>query len=343
MYLNGTVFVSELASRKAYSKERIQQLRKAFAEASKFASDKACVYVTGSLGRLEASSYSDLDVFIAGKSEKVIQPDGSSTFGEKNILSHLDEICIQAELIKVSRQFKYKNFSSDGRYLDRHSIYEFTNALGTEKDDVTNTFTARLLLLLESQPLIEDGVYEDIVKEVIKSYWRDYDGHEGDFMPVFLANDILRLWRTFCVNYEARTEGNTSAEKKLKNYKLKHSRILTCYSALLFLLETYAQKGTVSPEDAFAMVKTTPTARLEWLGNSNNKTVDVVEKLIEQYDGFLASTNFEEAVLLRNFSQKEVAEKLSNEAAALGSLMFDALQVVGSVDSGKAFYRMLMV
>ncbi len=332
----------ELASRKDYSQKRIRELRNSLAEASRIASNKACVYVTGSLGRNEASTHSDLDVFIAGKSEK-IQKDGLEVFSERNLLSHLDEICIQAELIKVSSRFKYEKFSRDGRYLDRHSIYEFTNALGTEKDDVTNTFTARLLLLLESQPLVEDAVYEEVVREVIKSYWRDYGGHEVNFMPVFLANDILRLWRTFCVNYEARTEGNTSAEKKLKNYKLKHSRILTCYSALLFLLETYTQKGAVSPEDAFAMVRMTPTARLEWLKNSNNRTASVVENLLEQYDQFLLSTNVEETVLLKSFSQKDVAEKLSSEAATLGSLMFDALQVVGSVDNGKAFYRMLMV
>lgn len=336
--------MSEIARRKVYSQKRIEELRSKLAVASTFAANKACVYATGSFGRVEASQFSDLDVFIAGKYELVRVPEGEGHKLEvKNLLSHLDEICVQAELIKVARDLKFPKFSGDGRYLHRHSVHEFTSTLGTEKDEVTNTFTARLLLLLESCPLVEENVYDEIVREVIKSYWRDYNGHEADFMPVFLANDILRLWRTFCVNYEARTEGNTSAEKKLKNYKLKHSRILTCYSALLFLLETYAQKGAVSPEDAFAMVKTTPTARLEWLKNSNNKTVDVVEKLLEQYNRFLASTNFDEAVLLRNFSQKEVAEKLSNEAAALGSLMFDALQVVGSVDSGKAFYRMLMV
>jgi hypothetical protein len=55
-------------------------------------------------------------------------------------------------------------------------------------------------------------------------------------VPAFLANDILRIWRTFCVNYEARTEtepAEKKAKRKLKNYKLEHSRLLTCYSALL--------------------------------------------------------------------------------------------------------------
>lgn len=338
--------MSELASRKAFSQNRIEEVRSKLADASAIAANKACVYVTGSLGRKEASQHSDLDVFIAGKSEKIVRADGLETFGPKNLLSHLDEICIQAELIKVSHGFGFEKFSGDGRYLDRHSIYEFTNALGTENDDVTNTFTARLLLLLESQPLVEEAVYEEIVREVIKSYWRDYQDHPKDFMPAFLVNDILRLWRTFCVNYEARTERTPDAEKikgKLKNYKLRHSRILTCYSALLFLLQTYVQKGTVSPDDAFAMVKLTPTERLDWLRKSNDVACDIVEKLLAQYDRFLGSTNVEEAILLERFSQKKTASELSKDATNLGSLMFDALHEVGNVDGGKEFYRLLMV
>ncbi len=335
----------ELDSRQVYSIERIQNLRKALAEASKFASN-ACVYVTGSLGRNEASAHSDLDVFIAGKSEKVIQEDGSSKFSGKNLLTHLDEICIQAELIKVSREFKYEKFSSDGRYLDRHSVYEFTNVLGTEKDDVANTFTARLLLLLESQPLVGGLVYEEVVREVIKSYWRDYENHSANFMPAFLANDILRLWRTFCVNYEARTERSPSVEKikgKLKNYKLKHSRIITCYSALLFLLQIYVQNKTVSPDDAYKMVKLTPTARLLWLKDNNAKTKDVVDRLLEQYDHFLVTTNNTEAILLEKFSNKDEATKLSKDAVNLGGLMFDALDNVGNVDGVREFHRLIMV
>lgn len=337
--------MSEFDSRRDYSVKRIQELREALAEASKFASN-ACVYVTGSLGRNEASTYSDLDVFIAGKSETIIQEDGSSRFSEKNLLSHLDEICIQAELIKVSRQFKYEKFSGDGRYLDRHSVYEFTNVLGTENDDVANTFTARLLLLLESQPLVERTVYEEIVREVIKSYWRDYENHSINFMPAFLANDILRLWRTFCVNYEARTERSPNAEKikgKLKNYKLKHSRIMTCYSALLFLLQTYVHNKTVSPKDAYKMVTLTPTDRLRWLRDNNEKTKDVVELLLKQYDQFLATTNNTEASLLEKFSNKDEAAQLSKDATNLGSLMFDALDIVGNVEGGRDFYRLIMV
>jgi predicted nucleotidyltransferase len=182
--------MSELDRRRKYSKETIIKLRSEFLGAGNFASNKACVYATGSFGRCEASEHSDLDLFIAGKSERLTRDDGSEIFGRKNLLNHLDEICVQAELIKASRSFGFPDFSGDGRYLDHHSIYEFTNTLGTEKDDVANTFTARLLLLLESRPLLGDAVYDEIVQDVITSYWRDYQDHQATFMPAFLANDI---------------------------------------------------------------------------------------------------------------------------------------------------------
>jgi hypothetical protein len=151
-------------------------------------------------------------------------------------------------LIEATRALGIPEFSGDGRYLMHYSVQDFTKTLGTPEDDVTNTFTARLLLLLESRPLLESAVYRDVTEEVIVAYWRDYADHKTDFMPAFLANDILRLWRTFCVNYEARTARVPDREKakgKLKNYKLKHSRLLTCYSALLYLLTVYSKQQTV--------------------------------------------------------------------------------------------------
>jgi len=113
-----------------------------------------------------------------------------------------------------------------------------------------NTFTARLLLLLESSPLIGESVYQQITNDVIVAYWKDYEGHKSDFMPI-PANDILRMWRTFCVNYEARTQSaqRRDGKRRLKNYKLKHSRLLTCYSALLYLLAVFSKNKTVSPTD----------------------------------------------------------------------------------------------
>ncbi len=247
--------------------------------------------------------------------------------------------------MKATRGLNIPEFSDDGRYLTHYSVHEFTKTLGTPEDDVTNTFTARLLLLLESCPLLESAVYRAVTKEVIAAYWRDYKDHKTDFMPAFLANDILRLWRTFCVNYEARTERIPEVKKakgKLKNYKLKHSRLLTCYSALLYLLAIYGSQQTVSPTDAMAMINLTPTERLEWLLGRRNlaRAHRVINKLLQQYERFLKTTNADEKELIRRFLDKKTSQSYMSAAYMFGDLVFEALTSIGN---GNRFHRLLVV
>lgn len=257
--------MNELESRRSFTTQRLNDLRSRLVEAEARAKDKACVYATGSFGRGEASTHSDLDLFIVGKDDDV----GSDVErNARSALRRLDEICVKANLIHATRELDFPEFSGDGEYLGHYALSDLIKALGKRQDDVTNTFTARLLLLLESCPLVGEAVYGEVVEEVISVYWRDYEDHRNDFVPAFLTNDILRLWRTFCVNYEAGTDREPPERKvkgKLKNFKLKHSRMLTCYSAILFLLSKHMLHSTVTPDDALEMTKRTPTMRLEQL------------------------------------------------------------------------------
>lgn len=329
--------MGELSDRRSQTAGRIRQLSGRLETAANLAAGRACVYATGSFGRCEASVYSDLDLFIVGKTDP--------KDAKRSLLKRLDEICIKADLIEVTRDLKIQEFSGDGRYLVHYSVNEFIKTLGTPEDDVTNTFTARLLLLLESRPLLEHAVYGDVIEEVIAAYWRDYEDHKIDFMPAFLANDILRLWRTFCVNYEARTERQPADEKakgKIKNYKLKHSRLLTCYSALLYLLAVYRRYNTVSPQHAQEMISLTPTERLDWLlkqaylANAH----DIIKKLLGQYETFLFATNASEADLIDQFSEKEKSQEYMKAAYKFGDLVFEALNCIGE---NSRFHRLLVV
>jgi hypothetical protein len=333
--------VGELSSRRKQSAERIEQLRKHLEDAERLASGKACVYATGSLGRLETSAYSDLDLFIVGKADGQKGTDGK----EGSLLNRLDEICIKADLIEATRTLRLPEFSGEGKYLVHYSIDDLTKTLGKPEDDVTNTFTARLLLLLESHPLVGQQVYEEILKDVIAPYWRDYEDHRSNFMPAFIANDILRLWRTFCVNYEAGTERmpeDKKAKGKLKNYKLKHSRMLTCYSALLFLLAIFTEKHTVSPVDALDMIHKSPTARLEWLATQPElqHAKPTLEAILSQYERFLETTSAPEADLLKQFEDKKISRDYMEAAYKFGDLVFEALNQIGS---NNRFHRLLVV
>ncbi len=330
-----------LSDRRRQTAERLAAIRQKLKSSEKIAAGKACVYATGSFGRGEASSYSDLDLFIVGKRNGKAGPDGK----EGSLLKRLDDIRIKAELIETTRALGIPEFSGDGRYLVHYSVHDFTKTLGTPEDDVANTFTARLLMLLESCPLVEEQVYVEVIEEVVAAYWRDYEDHKSNFIPAFLANDVLRLWRTFCVNYEARTERVPEEEKakgKIKNYKLKHSRLLTCYSAILYLLAVFGVKDSVSPSDALDMINLTPTERLERLQEIKElvEARSTLAALLGQYEKFLETTNADEPTLIERFKDKKLSHEYMDAAYRFGDLMFDALNQIGR---GNRFHRLLMV
>lgn len=329
-----------LKERRAKTDERLEALRAKLTEASARLAGKACVYLTGSFGRGEAGSHSDLDLFIAGyPAEK----------DSKNLpsLSRLDQICVKADLVHSTRALAFPEFSGDGEYLEHYTVQQLVRTLGSKDDDATNTFTARLLLLLESRALLGTNEHQAAIDSVIAAYWRDYEDHKDDFVPAFLSNDILRLWRTFCVNYEARTTTEPEekrAKRKLKNHKLKHSRLLTCYSALAYLGGTYALSGTVTPDAAREMVRLTPTMRLEKLAETSGleSVREQIEKIIACYEKFLSQTDAEEGELVDRLldPQKRKAFSGANE---LGDLVYELLSGISYVGKGKAFHRLLLV
>ena len=335
MSFNGGAGVGRLLEqRRTETAKRIEELRQRLTNAEKLCGDRACVYVTGSFSRGEANRYSDLDLFIAGLGTQ-----------KRRALSRLKEIQIKAYLINATNALNIPKFSGDGEYLNHYTVEELVKTLGTQQDDASNTFTARLLLLLESSPLLGKDAYHKITDEVIKAYWKDYQDHMNDFMPAFLANDILRMWRTFCVNYEARTKNEPPKKKgkrRLAHFKLSHSRLLTCFSALLYLLAVFSKNGTVRPKDAREMILLTPTKRLEWLKDQRKISADSrkIGALITRYENFLRSTDASEKELVNRFLNNDRWRGYSKSARQFGDLMFDILEAIGK---GNPFYRRLVV
>lgn len=340
-FLNGRGTMTEIDQRKSYTEGQLRALRDRLGDAELRIKGKACVYATGSFGRFEASEHSDLDLFIVGLGKD----DDAANSQHKSQLSRLDEICVKADLIQSTREIKIPDFDGDGKYLTHYAISELTDALGTPEDDSNNTFTARLLLLLESQPVIGHSIYRELLSSAIEPYWRDFPSHKHDFVPAFFANDILRLWRTFCVNYEARTRRSPDHEKisgKLKNYKLKHSRLLTCYSAILYLLVLFQKNGTVTPDDALEMVSSTPLQRIVWLSEQDYFPAgnQAAQRVVDQYNLFLERTSEPKGNLLLKFADSSMSSKLMMEANYFGELMYELLQSVGN---GTRFHRIIAV
>lgn len=308
-----------IQQRRTRTDERVTELREwlTTAGAEALIGNAACVYATGSVGRGEASEQSDLDVFVISTGE----------------LKGLDSVRLLAKLIDATEAVKFPPFSGDGEYLQIHAVAKLIDLLGTRKDDYTNVFTARLLLLLESRPILGTSVYESALRQVIDSYWRDFDDHQRDFRPTFLVNDISRFWKGLCVSYEAAGSPASDEEKarrRLNNYKLKHSRLLTCYSALLYLASLLRHAKSVSPEDAFTMAQLTPLDRLLAVRDANPDRRADVDTLLDAYAAFLDTTDTVKKELLDRFAVDAYHEAKREEAHRFGDLIFDLLSELAS-------------
>jgi predicted nucleotidyltransferase len=314
--MGGADVTSQIDLRKDFTEKRTADLQQGL-RTSAYATSRQndyCVYVTGSFGRQEACEHSDVDLFIIG--------------GEN--FRRLNEICLKADIISTARKLKFPEFSGDGEYLKRYDVSELIKNIGDSEDDKSNTLTARLLLLLESRYL--DGsreLYDHAIEDVVTTYWGDFDNNSDDFRPSYLANNILLFWRTLCLNYEARTKRSPDdqrAKRKLKNYKLRHSRLMTCYSALAYLLFIYAAKGTVTPQDCIRMSKMSPLERLQ---NIKCREESSPSRIVEAYEDFLLLTDQSEEDLVNKIMRKDAeVETAFSKQDLLGSAMFEFLQKI---------------
>lgn len=308
-----------LDSRRKYTDARFLKIQKRLESASPLLGDFATVYATGSFGRGEASQHSDLDVFILTENNVEGPPR----------LTPLQTIRLQAALIDAVEEEELPPFSDEGAYLRPHSLRDMTEKLGGRDDDYDNLFTARILLLLESRPLIGKVMYQNAIDAVLDEYWKDED-HSG-FLPIYLTNDIIRYWKVLCLNYEANARRSKDPNKqRLSNYKLKNSRILTCYSAILYLCHLLGTRASISKADARAMVALSPVQRLIAISEQSAVSVQqLIGGILERYVEFLKTTDTSKADLLQRFSDDTYYEERRKSAMEFGGRVFELLDQIG--------------
>lgn len=324
---------------RAFSEEKLGNVRDDLSEMNSLFGDRASVYATGSFGRLDAGPTSDLDLFIIS--------DGD-TETDKASMSIIDEIKLKYSLINIPEKHNLPNFDGGGRFLSVHLIDSYTKWLGSQEDDYRNTLTGRMLMLLESRPLMGEVIYNKACEMVVQKYFRDFAGHEDSFAPIFLFNDILRMWRTFCVNYEFyRREGDSRA--KLKNLKLKYIRLMTCYSSILYLLAVYSNRKTVSPEDVLGMIALTPVDRLRAVSNifdwSNQELVskmdNVTNSILENYANFLKLNHLDAREAKREYNKNE--ESWRSKSYEYGNYFADIINILGDESTDADLLRRVIM
>jgi len=264
-------------ARREYSLDRLAELTERLEPLTGLIDGRdLCVYATGSYGRLEAGEASDIDLFF------LCETDVDRT------VPFTIFVRLVAALVEATEQMSFPPFTGDGEYLELHYVHHMEDVLGSREDDSINAFTARMLLLLESRAVLAAETYDRLLARVVSFYFRDFLDHSETFVPTFLTNDILRFWRTLTLNYEhkrlklRRLQGDALLAKKadsaLKNYKLKISRLLTCFSMVAALS---ASPVPVTEAQVLALCSCTPRERLRALAAHGVVAAGLVD---ERYD-----------------------------------------------------------
>jgi hypothetical protein len=230
--------------------------------------------------------------------------------------------------MRLADDLGFPPFSGGGEYLQVHYLEDILRVLGSPKDDYKNYFTARLLLLLESQPLYNEELYNEVIGDVIDSYFRDFPDHEEEFRPLFLINDIIRFWRTLCLNYEYKrnperkeSEDRASTKDHRKNLKLKYSRLLTCFSAVLALAD---RDFRVDPCDVLEVTQKVPLERVRNLDVSG-EAEDIREGVLRNYTWFLETMSGNKQEQIEWFANEENRATAFGEAQKFGRLVYELL------------------
>ena len=293
------------------------------------------IFVAGSYARLEASENSDIDPFFICEGIRDDEPNPRT-----------NELEMFGELIATGKQMGFPKFSGDCRYLEVHAAEKVKEYLGGRDDDARNYFTLRLLMLLESKPLFGEQNYETVLNQFIDSYFRDYPDHQATFEPTFLVNDIARYWRTLLANYEhLRNQQGSDHEKlkqKIRNYKLKYSRLTTCFATIAALA---AYDTPVSPEVVLEVIRQTPRQRLESLTAQRPQVAGSVQVILDLYAEFLKLTELTTDDLEVQFNDKGRLRQLFEQAGAYGDQFFGLLKELDDLQgiAGRKILRTLVV
>lgn len=315
--------------KKLNSEEKIADLMERLSRYRELtAIDGLTIYITGSYARLEASKHSDVDLFfVVDKSDE-----------DENI-PNLKKYRFYSRIIDIVDSMGFPSLSNDGEFLKLIRKGEMLDCLGGRNDDYDNMFTARMLLLLESRCLFNSDTYGNVISDVVDSYFRDYPHYPEKFRPTFLLNDIIRFWKTLCLNYEHKRNKPTDdlekkAKQSIKNFKLKYSRLLTCFGTIAYIC---SMEDVLSPLLITEIIQKPPRDRLLGIKSANERIEEYKETLASEYNWFLKTTNVPEEELLQTFLDKSFKEDAFNRAQIFGDDMFNLVRELAD-DSGYTRY-----
>ena len=267
---------------KSYSDEVIGQLRADLSELNS-AFPNAATIVVGSLARREASPLSDLDYFVVY----------GSTAPDRSYLEQVNA---------VMERIGLRPPALDGAFAELVSKDGLLESIGGSEES-NRDLTRRMLLLLESDWVTGEAIFNETIDGVIQRYIRDeITQHQ---LARFFLNDVIRYYRTICVDFEYKT---VHAKKSWgdRNIKIMFSRKLLYFSGVLAAAQTTQSDCGFKRSELRRLLRKCPIDRIYDVAGTD------AERALARYDqflGWMADTAARE--VLRNTT----ADRLNNHTS----------------------------
>jgi len=251
-----------IAARKL-TERRLAEVRGRFAAAQ--VDSDACVALFGSWGRRELTAGSDDDwaVVVNGPERESVVPTPRQV-----------EAAVGEEGRKPGTQGIFGAIAFCDHLVER---------IGLDRDDNKN-LTRRMLLLLESVGVVNKSVHDACRKRVLDGYLAD---SVKDYRPPrFFLNDVIRYWRTICVDFVGKEREGEGQKWALRNLKLGTSRKMLFAGGLLPILLCHRYK-VVDMEAFLAEWLERPSVDRIALAFLELDAVDAGIRAMGAYDRFL--------------------------------------------------------
>ena len=228
------------------------------------------VAVSGSLGRMEKTANSDLDLIVVVDDQVPLHGAAANTACEK--------------VYDVLRPLGLTTPRTDGIFAGPSNQETLCDPLrrGTIAEE-PEVFGKRIQWLLDCQPIYGCDAFESLLDGVLKWYAVEVSTDADQGPAVYLINDLVRYFRAICVDCQWR-DREDGARWRLRNLKLMHTRLVACGALLLSLGEV--TRAGCQRDWLRTQLRSTPLERLVRLFQQYHQT-DGLRRILASYAHFL--------------------------------------------------------